>query len=110
MQTISIISYRSSTERIQKENEGFTSAVSFTGPLSIPIQTLISEWFRNAVATSSAHCAGASGLLRKTSTILSPVGNLTSVPSETGAVELFRTLHDLVQLERKLRLLIDDEF
>ena len=25
-------------------------------------------------------------------------------------MELFRTLHDLVQLERQLRLLIDDEF
>lgn len=67
----------------------FTSNNPLTGPLWIPIRSWSSGEFLKARLISSAHCTGASGLLKKTRAIPSPDGSLTSFPSASAARNSF---------------------
>src|SRR5438552_11388025 len=58
----------------------FTSDTALTGPLWMPILTLTAGFSLSAREISSAHCTGASGLVKNTSAIPSPVGKRISFP------------------------------
>ena len=81
----------------------FSIADPLTGPLWIPIRTGSSGCARSALLISIAQTTGASGAVRKTSAMPSPVGNSHQFACASACAELLGAADNRIQLLKRSR-------